>query len=66
MRQDWILDDPIIATQISNIALELINRPSWDESQIHAADIILKISNIAYNNTSADVLLLDGFLFIPF
>lgn len=59
MRQDWILDDPIIATQISNIALELINHPSWDESQIHAADIILKISNIAYNNTSADVLLLD-------
>lgn len=46
-------------SNISNIALHLINNVVWSTEDIHAADIILRISNIAYNNTSLDVLPLD-------
>lgn len=45
--------------QISNIAVDLINNPMWNEYMISMADLILKISNIAYNNTSIEVLPLD-------
>lgn len=48
-----------VITAISKIAVELINNPKWNYDQIHIADLILRISNIAYNNTSATLLPLD-------
>ena len=37
----------------------LINNPVWNEEMTHTADLILRISNIAYNNTSSNLLPLD-------
>lgn len=54
-----ILRDVSLGVYVSNIAAELINNPVWNQEQIEIADIILRVSNIAYNNTSADVLFLD-------
>lgn len=55
--------DPIkdmnAAVLISNTAVNLINNTVWSSEDIHIADTILRISNIAYNNTSIDVLPLD-------
>ena len=49
---------------ISNNAWALIENPcNWDSELIELADIILRISNIAYNNTSLDVLPLDDGLY---
>lgn len=48
-----------VITAISEIAVELINNPQWNSDQIHIADLILRISNIAYNNTSNTLLPLD-------
>ena len=55
------LNDLALSVSISNIALALINfRPDgWNPDDIIVADLILRISNIAYNNTSAEVLPLD-------
>lgn len=44
---------------MSDVAVEYINNPVWNPTMVHIADLILRISNIAYNNTSADVLPLD-------
>lgn len=44
---------------ISNLAVDLISNPIWNTDQQHVADLILRISNIAYNNTSIDTLPLD-------
>ena len=44
---------------MSNIAVDLINNPVWDKEMIHTADLIFRISNIAYNNTSSNLLPLD-------
>lgn len=45
---------------ISKASVELINNNSgWRQLQCECTDLILKISNIAYNNTSLDVLPLD-------
>ena len=54
-----IVNDPYFCNQISTIAYNLIKNPIWNPEQIHIADCILKMSNIAYNNSSADVLILD-------
>ena len=49
---------------ISNTAWALIENPDhWDNESINIADTILRISNIAYNNTSLDVLPLDDGLY---
>ena len=54
-----LLNDIETCTELSNMAVNLINMPSWGEYHINMADMILRISNIAYNNTSIDVLPLD-------
>lgn len=54
-----ILDNVFTITDISNNAVNLINKQLWDSDDIIAANLILRISNIAYNNTSIDVLPLD-------
>lgn len=54
-----ILDDTFTITEISNIAVDLINKQVWDVDEQIVANLILRISNIAYNNTSIDVLPLD-------
>lgn len=53
------LNDINICTEISNIAVSLILDPIWNNDKIYIADLILRISNIAYNNTSNTVLPLD-------
>ena len=54
-----ILNDVKACTELSNIAINLIDNPKWTDGMIHLADLILRISNIAYNNTSNMVLPLD-------
>ena len=54
-----ILNDVKACTELSNMAVNLINCPVWTDGMIHLADLILRISNIAYNNTSNTVLPLD-------
>lgn len=44
---------------MTGIAISLINASGWREKDRVVADLILKISNILYNNTSMDVLPLD-------
>lgn len=58
-----ILNDVSLGVFISNVTMELLSNPVWNPDQIAAADIILRISNIAYNNTSGDVLPLDDGLY---
>lgn len=53
------LNDVHVCAELSNIAFHLITNPAWDNDNIYLADLILRISNIAYNNTSTDVLPLD-------
>lgn len=53
------LNDIQTCVEISSIAVDLINNPVWSSDAIYVADLILRISNIAYNNTSMDVLPLD-------
>lgn len=53
------LNNVTVCAEISNIAVNLINNPVWDDDNIYTADIILRISNIAYNNTSSTILPLD-------
>lgn len=48
-----------IQNEISNIAVYLIDKQELDINEQQLADIILRISNIAYNNTSLEVLPLD-------
>lgn len=57
--QIQILNDPVLCTEISNIACDLITYNMWSNLQVHTAEDILKMANIAYNNTSADITLLD-------
>ena len=58
-----ILTDNEFCNNISGIAYELINHPNWDIEAIDIADTIIRISNIAYNNTSLEVLPLDDGLY---
>lgn len=54
------LNDINICNNISNEAVTLIENPyNWSDDLIHLADLILRISNIAYNNTSNAILPLD-------
>lgn len=43
----------------TDLACMLIDAKVWDANMLEIADLIYKISNIAYNNTSSDVLPLD-------
>ena len=54
-----ILNDVNACTELSNMAVNLITCNDWTDGMIHLADLILRISNILYNNTSATVLPLD-------
>jgi NAD-dependent DNA ligase len=54
-----VLDDTFTMAEISNIAVGLINKQVLDTDDIIVANLILRISNIAYNNTSIDILPLD-------
>lgn len=53
------LEDPCVISYINDITIDLINNPIWNEDQISIADSIIRISNIAYNNTSREILPLD-------
>ena len=53
------LNDINVLSSISNVAVSLIDSQLWSQEDISKADIILRISNIAYNNTSKVVLPLD-------
>jgi len=54
-----VIDDYKVSASISYTALELIENPNWSKNQIMIADLILRISNIAYNNTSCSINPLD-------
>lgn len=54
-----MITNAVFCAEISNIACMLIRNAEWNNKQIHMADTILKMANIAYNNTSADISLLD-------
>ena len=54
-----ILNDVNILSSISKTAVGLIDSQLWSQEDIDKADIIIRISNIAYNNTSKAVLPLD-------
>lgn len=54
-----VLNDIDLCQCISNNAWVLIDNPEWDNELLETADLILRISNIAYNNTSLEVLPLD-------
>ena len=59
-----ILNNIELCEHISNNAWALIENPNnWDADLLETADTILRISNIAYNNTSLDVLPLDDGLY---
>ena len=58
-----ILNNIDFCNEISNITNTLIMFPTWSLEQQKVADMILRISNIAYNNTSQDVLPLDDGLY---
>ena len=49
--------------RISEITVELLNKSQLDKIDLENIDLIIKISNIAYNNTSLDVLPLDDGLY---
>ena len=54
-----IISNPEICNDISELACELISNPVWSDNDINVADVIFEICNEAYNNTSADVTVLD-------
>lgn len=58
-----VLDNIYTMNEMSMIANNLINKQILDENDLMAANLILRISNIAYNNTSIDVLPLDDGLY---
>ena len=58
-----IVNNISLCNEISSITVELINNPVWDKNYIQIADLILRISNLLYNNTSVDTLPLDDGLY---
>lgn len=58
-----LLKDTKTCAEISNMAMNLLKAPEWNEGMIHMANLILRISNIAYNNTSSTILPLDDGLY---
>lgn len=54
-----IITDINIQLSITDLANDLIKRHPWTLEDQNCADIILKISNTAYNNTTLDTLPLD-------
>ena len=61
MRSDLTqVTDITFQTMVNNETLQLLERYNqWTPDEFEIADIILKISNILYNNTTIQVLLLD-------
>ena len=51
--------NPDYGVMITNEALRLLSADIWTEEDVNIADMIIRISNIMYNNTSAVVLPLD-------
>ena len=58
-----IIKNISLCNDISLIAVNLINNPIWDKNYIQIADLILRISNLLYNNSSIDTLPLDDGLY---
>lgn len=54
---------PQIQCAISDTTYSLLNKKEWSADDIHTAEVILKISNIMYNNTSDTILPLDDGLY---
>lgn len=54
-----IITDVDVQLSITQYANYLINKYPWNQDEQNSADIILKISNTAYNNTTLDILPLD-------
>lgn len=54
------LNDIETCVWISNIAVDLINNPIWNPDIVYMADLILRISNIAYDDTTIEILPLDN------
>lgn len=54
-----IITDVNFQLNITNDAINLINKQQWSQEDQLIADAILKISNTAYNNTTLDTLPLD-------
>ena len=51
-----IITDVNFQLNITNDAINLINKQQWSQEDQLIADAILKISNTAYNNTTLDTL----------
>ena len=51
------------SVMISNLATDLINNYNWNVEQQNVADLIIKIGNVTYNNSSVDTLPLDDGLY---
>ena len=51
------------SVMISNLSTELINNYNWSVEEQNVADLIIKIGNITYNNSSVDTLPLDDGLY---
>ena len=54
-----VITDVNIQLSITDCANYLINKHPWTQEEQESADLILKISNTAYNDTTLDVLPLD-------
>ena len=54
-----IIPSQEVCLKITNTTISLIQNPIWDSEKIAIADLILRISNSLYNNSSMDVLPLD-------
>ena len=54
-----VITDVNIQLNITEYATYLINKHPWNQEEQIAADLILKISNTAYNDTTLDTLPLD-------
>ena len=58
-----IISDTKFYNEISEITVHLINNPVWNNDDTKIADLILRISNILYNNSSIEILPLDDGLY---
>ena len=54
-----VITDVNIQLSVTEYATYLINKHPWDQEEQMCADLILKISNTAYNDTTLDTLPLD-------
>lgn len=54
-----VINDVQFCNEMSIISCSLIDMPIWDSENIRVAELLIEISNILYNNTSCDTLILD-------